>query len=215
VTGRSVAVRHREQLNKYFLHQLVSRARATPERADTRVRQHCTDNPAILPSFLARFVTLWTEGIGMTSRLLGWATTVALLVVASTAYAQTTYTTIDTPASLYNPGAVYSPYALYGASATSNTAGEIVGSYIDRNGQNHGFIYGDGAFTSIDFPDGMDIVPTSVNDQGDAVGSYCRSDGRAHGFLYRPARTQPSIRLECAAQQAALAAYRWHKEHPR
>jgi hypothetical protein len=40
--------------------------------------------------------TLWTEGIGMTS-------TAALLVVASTAYAQTTYTTIGTPASLYNP----------------------------------------------------------------------------------------------------------------
>src|SRR5262249_59859018 len=68
--------------------------------------------------------------------------------------------------------------------ATSiNNAGQIVGYYIDSTGQQHGFLYSSGTYTTIDDPSATSgTAAFGINDGGDVVGFYTPSTGQ-HGFL--------------------------------
>jgi probable HAF family extracellular repeat protein len=49
----------------------------------------------------------------------------------------------------------------------------------------HGFIYSEGAFTTIDYPGANYYTcPTSINNKGQIVGTYGDSSTDQHGFLY-------------------------------
>jgi probable HAF family extracellular repeat protein len=89
-----------------------------------------------------------------------------------------TYTTLDDP--------------LAGASASGqgtltqgiNDAGQIVGYYLDSNGNRHGFLYSGGAYTTLSDPLATNVtIASGINDLGQVVGYY--GDNTAfHGFLY-------------------------------
>jgi probable HAF family extracellular repeat protein len=56
------------------------------------------------------------------------------------------------------------------------------GYYTDSSGGPHGFIYDDGAFTTLDAPGASDTTPQAINDRGDVAGTYY--NGSYHGFIY-------------------------------
>jgi probable HAF family extracellular repeat protein len=95
-------------------------------------------------------------------------------------YNHGTYTTIDPPGS----ATVYP--------ASINKAGEIVGSYRDVNGVDHGFLYRAGTYKVLNFPvaidpEAIDTYALSINNAGQVVGEYLDNNGRGgatHGFLY-------------------------------
>lgn len=67
-----------------------------------------------------------------------------------------------------------------------NPRGDIVGTYIDQNFAQHGFLLRKGVFTVIDFPGAQGTIARGVNPRGEIVGSY-RLPGdpavAARGFL--------------------------------
>jgi probable HAF family extracellular repeat protein len=78
-----------------------------------------------------------------------------------------------------------------GAISTSaqgiNHQGDVVGTFTDTAGQQHGFLRSGGAYRTIDVPNGHASFGRGINDSGDIVGTYQRpgeSGGvPAHGFL--------------------------------
>ena len=68
-----------------------------------------------------------------------------------------------------------------------NHQGDIVGTFVDAAGQQHGFLRSSGQYRTIDYPNGHGILARGINDAGDIVGTYQRpgeSGGvPAHGFL--------------------------------
>jgi len=74
-----------------------------------------------------------------------------------------------------------------GASSTGatgiNDRGQIVGSYMDRNSQLHGFLLDRGNLSTIDLPGVSGTGVTGINDRGQIVGSYMDSSGQFHGFF--------------------------------
>jgi probable HAF family extracellular repeat protein len=91
-----------------------------------------------------------------------------ILVSASFALAQGTYTQID------YPGAI-NTYC-----SAINDAGEIVGFYEDTSNIWHGFTLSDGTYVAVDYPNGVGTYLTGLNNVGQAVG-YAGSSGV--GFL--------------------------------
>jgi len=84
-----------------------------------------------------------------------------------------TFTTLDFP------GAVFT------LAAGINSAGDIVGRYIDAAGH-HGFLLSGGIFTSLNIPGAELTRPVGINDQGDIVGHYnLLGEGKDHAFLLR------------------------------
>jgi probable HAF family extracellular repeat protein len=65
-----------------------------------------------------------------------------------------------------------------------NPGGEIVGTYQDADGNNHGFLFYHGSFTSIDFPGAIQTRAYGINPQGDIVGDYLADDFTIHGFIF-------------------------------
>ena len=68
--------------------------------------------------------------------------------------------------------------------------GDIVGTYIDKSGNQHGFLLSNGNFTSIDFPGATVTFARGISPNGDIVGSYSAAVGTQppatiHGFLLR------------------------------
>ena len=80
--------------------------------------------------------------------------------------AQGTYTQIDVP------GAVTTE------AAGINTAGEIVGTYIDSAG-GHGFLFSGGTYTTVDYPGTQYSYAQGINDAGQIVGL-----AEPTGYLY-------------------------------
>src|ERR1041385_5469185 len=68
-----------------------------------------------------------------------------------------------------------------------NHQGDIVGTFVDAAGQQHGFLRSGGQYRIIDYPDGHLVLARGINDAGDIVGTYQRSGESggvpAHGFL--------------------------------
>jgi hypothetical protein len=67
-----------------------------------------------------------------------------------------------------------------------NDLGEVVGAYISSDGSaEHGLIYKNGKFTTLDFPGSSYTALTGVNNSGDIVGIYYNPGSNlGHGFLF-------------------------------
>jgi probable HAF family extracellular repeat protein len=68
-----------------------------------------------------------------------------------------------------------------------NLQGDIVGTYNDASGQQHGFLRSGGQYRAIDFPNARATFARGINDSGDIVGTYQRQGETGgvpqHGFL--------------------------------
>jgi len=111
-------------------------------------------------------------------RVVGW---IALTVfVASTLVARVkgaglVITTLDVPgATLTNAQGI-------------NHQGDIVGTFIDAAGRQHGFLRSGSQYRTIDFPGAQASFARGINDAGDIVGTYQRQGETGgipnHGFL--------------------------------
>jgi probable HAF family extracellular repeat protein len=66
------------------------------------------------------------------------------------------------------------------------TTGDVVGSYVDTAGTEHGFLLRDGAYTSFDYPGAKWTEIYGINSQGEMVGQYgLPSDPTTHGFVLK------------------------------
>jgi uncharacterized membrane protein len=105
----------------------------------------------------------------MPSRKAVLSLAVLLLAMAPLALGQGTYTQIDYP----------------GATLTLvsgvNSAGDVVGGYVDASNNYHGFLLSDGVYTTIDDPDLPNAFAYGINDVGQIVGN----DSSNSSYLYQ------------------------------
>jgi probable HAF family extracellular repeat protein len=62
------------------------------------------------------------------------------------------------------------PRAVYTQAFGIDNRGRVVGDYLGDDGVNHGFLWQDGRFTTIDGPTGTGATLTDINDHGEIVG---------------------------------------------
>jgi hypothetical protein len=67
-----------------------------------------------------------------------------------------------------------------------NDLGEIVGFYVDSDGNQHGYIDNNGVFTSFDPPGSRSTTINGINDKGDIVGFYTDPQFNVDGFVGSP-----------------------------
>jgi len=86
------------------------------------------------------------------------------------------YTTFDVPFAI----GITSPQGI-------NSAGQIVGRYLDRASQNHGFLLDGGSYTGIDVPGALQSVAMGINSSGQISGLYATNAilFPRHGFLFK------------------------------
>ena len=65
-----------------------------------------------------------------------------------------------------------------------NSAGTIVGYYFDTSSHAHGFIFHNGAFTTVDNPNGTDTFLNAINNSDEIVGYYLKSGGPDYPFAH-------------------------------
>jgi len=103
-----------------------------------------------------------------------------------------TYQTLTDPFSIPPTGEGYSS-GNRGTFVTGvNNVGQVIGYYYDSTGSEHGFLYSNGQYTTIDDPLAVHgTYPVGINDAGQTVGNYFDnvsnpfdSVGTEHGFLY-------------------------------
>jgi len=98
----------------------------------------------------------------------------ALFLGTAAAQDQPVFSTVD------YPGAVFT-------TATGiNPGGDIVGTYKDTLGHQHGYLFSGGNFTSIDYPGAIATLANGISPGGDIVGSYNNAPGgpaNLHGYL--------------------------------
>src|SRR5205085_4723489 len=92
-----------------------------------------------------------------------------LLLAAPLAFAQGTYTLFDVPGSL----------ATYATGI--NSAGDVVGYYVDSSGNFNGFVLSAGSYTTITYPGATVTHLFGINDNNQIVGTTPNPD---IGFLY-------------------------------
>lgn len=78
-----------------------------------------------------------------------------------------------------------------------NNNGELVGTYTDEAGDQHGFIEITGEFSSFDPAGSSNTTINGVNDQGQIVGFYTDKDTNVTGFVATPVPEPESIALLC------------------
>ena len=88
-------------------------------------------------------------------------------------------------------GLMFTTVDVPGATTTNaqgiNHQGDIVGTFIDAAGQQHGFLRSGSQYRTIDFPGARASFARGINDAGDIVGTYQRQGETGgvpqHGFL--------------------------------
>ncbi|PYR81574.1 MAG: hypothetical protein DMF87_04780, partial [Acidobacteria bacterium] len=85
---------------------------------------------------------------------------------------------------------VFSTIDVPGATLTNaqgiNHQGDVVGTFNDAAGQQHGFLRSGAQYRLVDAPDARATFPRGLNDAGDIVGTYQRQGeaiGVLHGFV--------------------------------
>src|SRR5208283_4104740 len=78
-----------------------------------------------------------------------------------------------------NPGGSLSNTYAY----SINDSGQFVGSYTNSSGNNDGFLYSGGIYTTIDPPGSASTVAHGINASGKIVGYYTDNGANYHGFL--------------------------------
>jgi hypothetical protein len=98
-----------------------------------------------------------------------------------------TYTKYDAPGAGNTPGS-YQGTGCFSDCATSlNDFGVITASYIDSNGQQHGFVRAaNGKIETVDPEGSLLTQPESINDAGVVVGYWIDANLVYHGFLRLP-----------------------------
>jgi probable HAF family extracellular repeat protein len=91
------------------------------------------------------------------------------------------YVTLDDPFAAQGT----QPFATQGTQATGvNNAGQVVGYYTDTSGKEHGFLYSNGTFRTLDFGTRPFTEAHGINNLGQIVGTYANvNDNRLHSFL--------------------------------
>jgi hypothetical protein len=74
-----------------------------------------------------------------------------------------------------------------------NTAGTIVGFYVDSSGIDHGFVLVNGKFTTVDVPGATGTLLYGINNHNVAVGWYTDSSDVTHGFSINAAMQVTTI----------------------
>ena len=73
----------------------------------------------------------------------------------------------------------------YGTEAYDiNNSDKIVGYYRGNDGKNHGFLYNNGTWTSLNYPGSIWTETYGINDSNKIVGFYIDTTYQGHGFLY-------------------------------
>jgi hypothetical protein len=77
------------------------------------------------------------------------------------------------------------PGSLFTIPVKINDRGQIVGLYIDAGGAEHGFLFNNGQYSSIDFPGAVATEALAINNRGvpTVAGDYVDSSGIVHGFV--------------------------------
>ena len=88
-------------------------------------------------------------------------------------YSNGTFTDIKPPGS--SGGAI-----AYGI----NDAGTIIGTYVDANGAQHGFIETGSTYTSFDVPGETITIGVSINNNGEYTSQTADANGNEHSFIY-------------------------------
>jgi uncharacterized membrane protein len=115
----------------------------------------------------------------------------ASFILANRTHAGTaTFTTIDYPDSVFT------------IAAGINSAGVIVGRYVDAAGIHHGFLFSGGAFTSLNIPGAEMTRPVGINDKDEIVGHYHFPGKKDLGFLLREG-VYTTIQVPGAAETVA------------
>jgi probable HAF family extracellular repeat protein len=76
-------------------------------------------------------------------------------------------------------------------------AGQIVGTVYpaEYGGKTEGFLYADGATTTIRFPGATSTSVSGINNAGQIVGSFLDDNGNSHGFIATPVPEPASLLL--------------------
>src|SRR5579864_8315012 len=77
------------------------------------------------------------------------------------------FVSVDVPCAAC-PGGIARRTAISGI----NPAGEMVGTYADALGMQHGFLLSRGQFTTLDVPGAVSTTAKGINPRGDIVGAY-------------------------------------------
>lgn len=88
----------------------------------------------------------------------------------------------------YSYFSIHYPDALATSASGINARGDIVGSYVGKDGVSHGFVLRDGVFATIDVPDAAGTDARGISPSGDIVGGYWRPGeppANIHGYLLR------------------------------
>ena len=79
---------------------------------------------------------------------------------------------------------VFSTLDVPGATLTNaqgiNHQGDVVGTFNDAAGQQHGFLRSGAQYRLVDAPDARATFPRGLNDAGDIVGTYQRQGEASH-----------------------------------
>ncbi|HLJ94506.1 MAG TPA: hypothetical protein VKU02_15065 [Gemmataceae bacterium] len=97
--------------------------------------------------------------------------------------------------------------SLNGAARGINDAGDIVGFFTDANNRDHGFLYHNGSYLTVDVPGAIRTDAYGINNAGEIVGSYIDAIGE-HAFIATPT-PEPSAIVLLALGTLGLIGYRW------
>jgi len=64
-----------------------------------------------------------------------------------------------------------------------NNPGYIAGLYVDADGNQHGFVWCNGVYSTIDVPASVSTAVFSINAKGEIVGQFADAGGFTHGFV--------------------------------
>jgi probable HAF family extracellular repeat protein len=95
----------------------------------------------------------------------------------------------DTPYLYDEFGGVFEVFYIPGSTSAQatgvNNSSDVVGFFIDKDQNMHGWLKALGHFTQLDDPDGVGTTAAlGLNNKGQVVGSYMDTSGNTHGFLY-------------------------------
>jgi probable HAF family extracellular repeat protein len=76
------------------------------------------------------------------------------------------------------------PTATETTAAGINSAGAIVGQWVDSAGKSHGFLLSGGVYTSLDFPLATSTAAFGINDSNEIAGFFIDAGNVTHGFIY-------------------------------
>jgi len=93
------------------------------------------------------------------------------------------------PAQSYSFADINYPGAVQTVALGINDSGQIVGSYDDVSGLEHGFLWNNGSYSRIDYPGGFNTIASGINASSQVVGTYTDTPncgncyGNTHSFL--------------------------------